>query len=167
MQFDQYNNTYNNSDKKHRRSKHEQEGRDFICNCGKSFLSPAALNSHIRNKHPELLLGQEKRGRGRPRKYPKDEDFFEMAKYDGFFLLPKRMNEKGKELDIKKIVEKVFEFIYKGKYKDKLFSRPEKWEDNYILNNLVKNAQIPLKAKNEFNCDEVFYEYLSIFKNNE
>ena len=182
IQFPQYNNNYNNNnyynnnsnnyintannDKKHRRSKHEQEGRDFPCNCGKSFLSQAALNSHIRNKHPELLKGQEKRGRGRPRKYPKNENFFETAKFESFFLINKRRSENGKEIDnVKNIVENVFEFIYKGKYKDKLFSRPEKWEDNYILKGLVNNENIPIKAKNEFNCDEVFYEYLTTFKN--
>ena len=149
---------------KHRRSRHEQDGREFACNCGKSFLSQAALNSHIRNKHPESLLGQERRGRGRPRKYPKDENFFETAKYESFFLLPKRMGGNGAEINIKKVVENVFQFIYKGKYKDKLFSKPEKYEDNYILNNLVKNAQLPLKLKNEKCCDEVFYEYLYTFK---
>ena len=149
---------------KHRRSRHEQDGREFACNCGKSFLSQAALNSHIRNKHPESLLGQERRGRGRPRKYPKDENFFETAKYESFFLLPKRMGGNGAEINIKKVVENAFQFIYKGKYKDKLFSKPEKYEDNYILNNLVKNAQLPLKLKNEKCCDEVFYEYLYNFK---
>ena len=149
---------------KHRRSRHEQDGREFACNCGKSFLSQAALNSHIRNKHPESLLGQERRGRGRPRKYPKDENFFETAKYESFFLLPKRMGGNGAEINIKKVVENVFQFIYKGKYKDKLFSKPEKYDDNYILNNLVKNAQLPLKLKNEKCCDEVFYEYLYTFK---
>ena len=149
---------------KHRRSRHEQDGREFACNCGKSFLSQAALNSHIRNKHPESLLGQERRGRGRPRKYPKDENFFETAKYESFFLLPKRMGGNGAEINIKKVVENVFQFIYKGKYKDKLFSKPEKYEDNFILNNLVKNAQLPLKLKNEKCCDEVFYEYLYTFK---
>ena len=149
---------------KHRRSRHEQDGREFACNCGKSFLSQAALNSHIRNKHPESLLGQERRGRGRPRKDPKDENFFETAKYESFVLLPKRMGGNGAEINIKKVVENVFQFIYKGKYKDKLFSKPEKYEDNYILNNLVKNAQLPLKLKNEKCCDEVFYEYLYTFK---
>ena len=168
LSMPQYNN-YNTNIKfnnypKHRRSKNFQQGRDFICACGKSFLSQAALNSHVRTKHPELLQGQEKRGRGRPRKYPKEESFFETTKYESFFLLPKRMGKEGILLDIKKIVENVFEFIYKGKYSDKLFSKPEKYEYNYILNNLVKNENLPLKQKSEKNCDEVFYEYLVAFK---
>ena len=155
---------YNDS-KKHRRSKHVQQGRDFQCDCGKSFLSQAALNSHVRTKHPEALAGQERRGRGRPRKYPKDENFFETTKFESFFHLPKRMGKNDENININNIVENVFNFIYKGKYREKLFSRPEKWEDNFILDNLVKNEKLPLKAKNEKNCDEVFYEYLSTFKN--
>ena len=162
--YNSYPQSNNDINRKHRRSKHEQLGRDYPCSCGKSFLSQAALNSHIRNKHPELLLGQEKRGRGRPRKYPKNENFFETAKYESFFHLPKRMCENGVEINIKNVVENVFESIYKGKYKDKLFSKPEKYEDNFILDNLVKNEKLPLKSKSEKTCDEVFYEYLSTFE---
>ena len=40
---------------RHRRSKHEQEGRIYACDCGKSFLSQPALNNHKKTKHPELL----------------------------------------------------------------------------------------------------------------
>jgi hypothetical protein len=36
--------------KRHRRSKHEQEGRIYACDCGKSFLSQPALNNHKKNK---------------------------------------------------------------------------------------------------------------------
>ena len=75
------------------------------------------------------------------------------------------MGKDDENINIKNIVENTFNFIYKGKYKEKLFSRPEKFEDNFILDNLVKNEKLPLKAKNEKNCDEVFYEYLSTFKN--
>ena len=163
--YNNYNNNTlrNNNYPKHRRSKHVQQGRDFDCTCGKSFLSQAALNSHVRTKHPELLLGQEKRGRGRPRKYPKDENFFETTKFESFFHLPKRMGHEGILINIKKVVENVFEFIYKGKYSDKLFSEPDKYQENFILDNLVKNEKLPLKAKSERNCDEVFYEYLNTF----
>ena len=49
---------------RHRRSKHEQEGRIFACDCGKAFLSKPALNNHIKTKHPETFEGQIKRGRG-------------------------------------------------------------------------------------------------------
>ena len=51
-----------------------------------------------------------------------------------------------------------------GPFRDKLFSKPKTFNDNYILDNLDKNAPITEKPRNERNCDEVFYEYLSIFK---
>jgi len=56
-----------------RRSKNEQDGRDYECGCGKTYLSYPALYTHIKTKHdgkiptgtPPLPSG---RGRGRPRK---------------------------------------------------------------------------------------------------
>lgn len=56
--------------KRKRRSKHEKEGRNFVCNiCEKSYLSQPALNNHKNTKH-NVNEGQvEKRARGRPRKY--------------------------------------------------------------------------------------------------
>ena len=125
-----------------------------------------ALNNHIKTKHPELLAGQERRGRGRPRKYPKSESSFETTKYESFFHLPKRMSEPGAVLNMQSIVENAFNFIYKGNYKDKLFSHPENYTENFILDNLVKNTQLPPKQKIETSCDEAFYLYLSTFKNN-
>ena len=74
------------------------------------------------------------------------------------------MSEESTLLNIKNIVENVFNFIYKGNYADKLFSKPEKYEDNFILNNLINDEKLPLKPKNEKTCDEAFYEYLSTFK---
>ena len=84
---------------RHRRSKHEQEGRIFGCQCGKAFLSKPALNNHIKTKHPETLEGQIKLGRGRPRKYPpKIISDFESTKYNDFFNSPYRQAEDGKTL---------------------------------------------------------------------
>ena len=60
---------------RHRRSKHEQEGRIYNCeHCGKSYLSKPALNNHMNTKHDEILkqMNIEKRKRGRPRKYVKN-----------------------------------------------------------------------------------------------
>ena len=57
---------------RHRRSKHEQEGRIYNCEyCGKSYLSKPALNNHLNTKHADILkqMNIEKRKRGRPRKY--------------------------------------------------------------------------------------------------
>ena len=129
------------------------------------FISQPGLNYHIKTKHPELVTGQSKRGRGRPRKYPLLENKFETCRYDGFFHQPHRRIETGTQINIKEIVEKVFDFIYKGKYTDKLFSHPENYTENFILDNLIKNTKFPIKQKIEANCDEAFYEYLSAFKN--
>ena len=150
---------------RHRRSKHEQEGRDFACSCGKSFLSQPALNNHKKTKHPELLEGLPKRGRGRPRKYPpKAAGDFESTKYEVFFNPENRIPEEGKSIDMKAVVEEVFHFLYEGDYKSKLFSQPKTFIENPILKNLVENMNISTKPKNEKTCDEVFYEYLCTFK---
>ena len=160
-----YNNIILNIIERHRRSKHEQKGRDFACECGKAFLSQPALNNHKKTKHPELLEGLPKRGRGRPRKYPpKSGGDFESTKYDSFFTVNNRGPEEGETIDIPSVVKEVFEFLYLGQYADKLFSRPKSFTDNKILNNLVINAPLPNKIKSEKTCDDVFYEYLHIFK---
>ena len=104
-------------------------------------------------KHPETSEGQIKRGRGRPRKYPpKAVSDFENTKYSIFFTMQNRKSEEGKNIDneIQKIINTVFDDIFKGQYKEKLFSRPH------------NNNQ----EKKEKNCNEVFYEYLNTFKNN-
>ena len=49
-----------------RRSKIIQEGRNFVCECGKAYLSLPALNHHKQVKHNNGNI--EKRSRGRPRK---------------------------------------------------------------------------------------------------
>ena len=59
----------------------------------------------------------------------------------------------------------MFNSIYLGPYACKLFSKPKSYKENYILDNLIKNEKISEKPKNEKTCDEIFYEYLSIFKN--
>lgn len=64
----QNNHKYLILDTRHRRSKHEVEGRIYICECGKSYLSQPALNNHKKTKHPDTCPNELKRGRGRPRK---------------------------------------------------------------------------------------------------
>ena len=151
---------------RHRRSKHEQEGRIFACDCGKSFLSQPALNNHKKTKHPELLEGQPKRGRGRPRKYPpKGPGDFETTKFDNFFNNSVRCLNNDENFNVEDIVKNVYNFLYNGQYKDKLFSKPNNFNDITILKNLVENSEISQKNKNEKTCDDVFYEYLHTFKN--
>ncbi len=112
-----------------------------------------------------MLEGQAKRGRGRPRKYPpKVVSDFESTKYDNFFNQPNRKAEEGKTLNIPVLVQNVFNSLYQGNYKSKLFSQPNSYQENSILNNLVKESPLPDKPKNEKTCDDVFYEYLYTFK---
>lgn len=37
--------------KKKRRTRNDEEGRDFTCTCGKKYLSYPALYTHIKTKH--------------------------------------------------------------------------------------------------------------------
>lgn len=54
--------------KRSRRSKTDQHGRDFYCKvCGKAYLSQPALSNHRNTKH-EYVAQDIKRGRGRPKK---------------------------------------------------------------------------------------------------
>ena len=41
----------NDRDKHKRRSKTDNHGRDFVCGCGKRYLSYPALYTHIKTKH--------------------------------------------------------------------------------------------------------------------
>lgn len=65
------NNKQDSKSKKHlnktkRRSRHEEDGRIFKCECGKSYLSDTALTNHRIVKHK---YQSEKRGKGRPKKF--------------------------------------------------------------------------------------------------
>ena len=67
-------------------------------------------------------------------------------------------------MDIKAVVEEVFQKLYKGKYADKLFSKPENIENCIVLNKLMNAAPLPDKNKINKTCDDVFYEYLDYYK---
>ena len=111
-----------------------------------------------------MLIGQPKRGRGRPRKYPpKTSGDFETTKYDIFFNQNGRNPEEGKVNDLHSLVQEVFRFIYEAPTACKLFSRPKTYKENPILANLVSKKNIPNRLRNEKTCDDVFYEYLNTF----
>lgn len=59
----------NTEAKRKRRSKAEQEGRNYICECGKTYFSQQALLVHKKSKHSDSLQPEEliKKKRGRPR----------------------------------------------------------------------------------------------------
>ncbi len=61
--------------KQKRRSKNDCNGRDYVCGCGKTYLSYPALYTHIKTKHngktPDGTNANHfdnGKGRGRPRK---------------------------------------------------------------------------------------------------
>ena len=66
---------YDGGEKKSRRSKNDNDGRDFKCKyCDKTYLSYPALYTHCKQKHAKGADGtpmappSSGRGRGRPRK---------------------------------------------------------------------------------------------------
>lgn len=77
-QYGDDNTSISQSGQKHkhkRRSKNDNQGRDFRCGCGKRYLSYPALYTHIKTKHDGVTPKgtntsqfQTGRGRGRPRK---------------------------------------------------------------------------------------------------
>jgi hypothetical protein len=70
MEVDQNNINSHKQIKRKRRSKNDQEGRMFKCECGKAYLSQLALSNHKKSKHDTADLSETsiKRGRGRPKK---------------------------------------------------------------------------------------------------
>lgn len=70
-----------------RRSKHDKSERNYICGCGKSYLSYAALYTHAKTKHngnfPDGTTTLNKKKQGRPKK----EDSFSTRSYS---MLQKR-----------------------------------------------------------------------------
>ena len=155
----------NEKKEKEKIKKLKNVGKNFSCQCGKSYLSLPALYTHIKTKHPELCVGNHIRGRGRARKYPSKSDDFETTKYEPFFNKTERSsNEKG-EIDTIPIVQEVFKNIYESPSSNKLFSKPKTYKDNPILENLVSKKNVENKKKEEKSCDDVFYEYLFSFMN--
>ena len=120
----------------------------------------------MRTRHPEFQEGSVIRGRGRPKKYPlaNNKSDFETNKFENFFNLNNRGPEEGKIIDLNSLIEDVFKFIYQGQNSDKLFSKPKNYKDNPILNNISIGKEISNKNKKEKTCDDIFYEYLSTFK---
>ena len=117
-------------------------------------------------QHKKKKHGIPVKQKGRPRKYPLyDTRMQEIKKYEEeFFSNNFRAPIEGEVIDTHNIVYQVFDFIYNGKFSDKLFLKPKNIEENYILRNLYLNAPLTNKEKHMKNCDEVFYEYLQEFK---
>ena len=64
--------------------------------------------------------------------------------------------EEGKIIDLNSLIQDIFKFIYKGENSDKIFSKPNNYKDNPILNNISIGKEISKKDKKEKTCDDVF-----------
>jgi len=145
--------------KRHRRSKHEQEGRIHKCEyCINSYLSKPALNNHMNTKHSDILkqLNIEKRKRGRPRKYlvdANDNNNYEKTQYNPYFDEEKR-KKNDNEINKENVVNVVFENIYKkyGKILKKNINEPK---ENPILSYLLEKREL-----NDKICDDIICKYL-------
>ena len=89
---------------------------------------------------------------------------FESNKFDTFFNNENR--QKGtNEINIENVIKNVFDFIYSEDNKKKFALQPKDFNDISILKNLKENVENnTTKEKKDKTCDEVFYEYLHVFK---
>ena len=131
-------NDTNNTVKRHRRGKNiSSNERNFKCpQCDKCYLSAPALTNHKKAKH-EVQKNTPKKGRGRPRKNNKDDNFFAdyKIKYDNFFNNEKRIN-KNNEISNLETIENIFEKLFK-QYKNELFANCDSYQKD-VLFNLIK-----------------------------
>ena len=151
--------------------KYQPKRITFGCEiCGREFLSTYALFNHKNTKH-YINKNNPKRGRGRPRKYPPHSSYDEQNRYDNFFKSNDKRNMNSEEAKNKfnidsSFIEEIFNFIYKNKSSDKLYSKPEKFRDELILYNLSINKDIDNNNKeiNEKSIEDIIYEYLMKFR---
>lgn len=121
---------YDRSDdiKRKRRTRNDEDGRNFSCNCGKSYLSYPALYTHIKTKHqgkPEYTKLPFPRDEDTPD--PKDEEEPES---------PEKQEEANNLEQLRKYLNK---FFPAGKEKEEKRGRE-----------LLKEEQAYLKAIREY-----------------
>lgn len=141
----------NSHQRKKRRSKNDQDGRNYKCkHCDKTYLSEIALNNHVKTKHAHLV-DIISRGRGRPRKSqtesPNNNQVNEL-KFKEFFSHGIRKKNFDEEFDLIYASRENFNNIY-TKYKDRLFKDiPSEEEFNLI------------DCKSDNTCDAAFWSYI-------
>lgn len=126
-------------DKKKRRSKNDQNGRNYSCkHCEKTYLSEIALNNHIKTKHAHLIEIPS-RGRGRPRKNPNEHESRDLVqsqetKFATFFETSLRVRiEEEEDYNIITAAQDNFNSIY-TRYKEKLFKDISSPSDYPLIN---------------------------------
>lgn len=152
-------------EKKRNKKEKDKDNKIYYCNCGKSYLSQAALNTHLKRKHPELNPSGIYRGRGRPRKEINDENDFGFKKYNTFLEDEKRKknSEENNELS-SEFYENIFKDIFKEEFKEKFLSKPKSFEDISLLKKLKEGLMNELKENHKKCCDDILLEYLMEFK---
>jgi len=160
--FDKRENDYSDSknhDKRKRRSKNDQNGRKFQCECGKSYLSQPALTNHKKTKHENSHCST-KRGRGRPRKNPclssNNKDNNE-AKMENFFQDERRRIRESERYKTSDFLQVIFQDVF-IEHRSQLDNKFDKKEDNFFFRLLMSNNDEHNNKKKS--CDHVFAEYL-------
>ena len=83
-------------------------------------------------------------------------------KYDVFLNENHRTKEENKEIEMNNVINEFFDFIYKGKYSNILFSHPKNFQKNHILKKIHENAPI-FKADKNSKIVTIFF--MNIFVN--
>lgn len=156
--------------KSKRRSRHEEDGRIFKCECGKSYLSDTALTNHRIVKHN---YQSEKRGKGRPKKFETPMPFSTNCfnKYNEvFFTHPMRVKRQIKintsEINIEnKLVSETQNSQVKFTT-DKFFRKESKNDKRFkeILENSlskIDNPHVKIIAGKKFDNQEIAVVWLN------
>ena len=126
--------------KRHRRSKNDNEGRNYKCpECGKCYLSTPALTNHRKTKHDYGKDG-EKKGRGRPRKNQPPVDSLNQTeeRFKKFFEAEIRKPNKDEEKITLTTITDDMNNIFRM-CKDDLFSSYETIEKYPFYNLIISN----------------------------
>lgn len=110
-------------DKRKRRTRNDDDGRNFSCSCGKSYLSYPALYTHIKTKHngkPEFTKNIN----------PKEDHSYD-AKEDEGSETEKFEDTNNMDL-LKKYLTKFFPFSQKEREADKKIKEISKEDQAYI-----------------------------------
>jgi hypothetical protein len=152
-----------NDSKRKRRSKNDQDGRKFQCDCGKSYLSQPALTNHKKTKHENSHCST-KRGRGRPRKNPclssNNKDNNE-ARMENFFTDERRRSKENERYKMQDVAQSVFVDVYIN-HKSFLDNKLERMDESKFFKLVLsseKSDENNNAGKNK-TCDTIFVEYL-------
>lgn len=113
-----------------RRSKNDANGRDYVCGCGKTYLSYPALYTHIKTKHngktPDGTNANQVssvKGRGRPRK-----NFLIKEEEESL----KRKRRLRHEASLEDKHPEIKEMLNQGAGKERKKEHEEKMQDTYM-----------------------------------